>query len=108
MKSDSYCECVCTCVGICNCTYGYIDVCLHKKCSPHLLEEDADDEEGVHAKHGEQVHPYVVLETSPDVSYKNGDNTEVRYDDTHPVLFLSDPSPIVGYACHSLTDSLAH
>ena len=75
-----------------------------KKRSPNLLE----DEEGVHAKHSEQVHPYIVLETCPVVSYKNGDNTEVRYDDTHPVLFLSDPSPIVGYACHSLTDSLAH
>ena len=23
-------------------------------------------------------------------------------------LFLSDPSPIIGYACHSLTDSLTH
>ena len=22
--------------------------------------------------------------------------------------FLSDPSPIIGYACHSLTDSLTH
>ena len=23
-------------------------------------------------------------------------------------LFLSDPSPIIGYACHSLTNSLTH
>ena len=43
-----------------------------KKCSPNLLE----DEEGVHAKHSEQVHPYVVLETCPVVSYKNGDDTD--------------------------------
>ena len=64
-----------------------------KKCSPHLLEEDADDEEGVHSKHGEQVHPYVVLETSPVVSYKNGDDTEVRYDDTHPFLFFFNCPP---------------
>ena len=62
-------------------------MCVYiKKCSPHLLEEDTDDEEGVHAKHGEQVHPYVVLETCPVVSHKNGDDTEARYDDTHPVL----------------------
>ena len=27
--------------------------------------------------------------------------------DTPPPL-LSDPSPIIGYACHSLTDSLTH
>ena len=46
MKSDLYCECVCKCVGICHCAYGYVDVCLHKKCSPHLIEED--DEEGVY------------------------------------------------------------
>ena len=55
---------------------AFIIVCLHKTYSPHLLEEDADDEEGVHAKHCEQVHPYVVLETSPVVSYKNGDDTD--------------------------------
>ena len=24
------------------------------------------------------------------------------------VFFLSDPSPIIGYACHSLTHSLTH
>ena len=70
MKSDSYCECVCKCVGVFPCEYGYVDVCLHKKCSPHLIEEDADDEEGVHAKHGEQVHPYVVLETCPVEYYR--------------------------------------
>ena len=25
-----------------------------------------------------------------------------------PDIFLSDPSPIIGYACHSLTPSLTH
>ena len=27
---------------------------------------------------------------------------------THLLLFLSDPSPIIGYACHSLTHSLTN
>ena len=26
----------------------------------------------------------------------------------HKSLFLSDPSPIIGYACHSLPNSLTH
>ena len=66
-------------------------MCLHKTYSPHLLEEDADDEEGVHAKHGEKVHPNVVLETGPVVSYKNGDDTDdgVKPDMmTHTLFFL--------------------
>ena len=28
--------------------------------------------------------------------------------DFSPTYFLSDPSPIIGYACHSLTDSLTN
>ena len=91
VTSDSYLECVCKCVGVFPCAYGYVDVCLHKKCPPHLFEEDTDDEEGVHAKHGEKVHPYVVLETSPVVSYKNGDDTDdgVKPDMmTHTLFFL--------------------
>ena len=34
-----------------------------------------------------------------------------RFNDHTPsrfLQFLSDPSPIIGYACHSLTDSLTH
>ena len=67
-------------------------MCVYiKKCSPHLLEEDTDDEEGVHAKHCEQVQPYVVLETSPVVSYKNGDDTDdgVKPDVMTQPLFYS-------------------
>ena len=33
---------------------------------------------------------------------------ETRHVDLATFLFLSDPSPIIGYACHSLTNSLTN
>ena len=33
---------------------------------------------------------------------------DARYGLLPPLPFLSDPSPISGYTCHSLTDSLTH